>query len=92
MRQRSRTEIIADILQVLANGGATRTRVMYGSYLTFGEATDYLQYLVGRNLISFEEALMSYVLTSRGAELLDAFEGITNLIAIAPFDRVGASF
>ena len=65
---------------------------MYGSFLSFAEVTDYLRYLVERNLISFEEEKMRYVLTSRGMELLDAFEGITNLVTIAPFDRVGASF
>jgi predicted transcriptional regulator len=92
LRHRSRTEIIADILQTLANGASTKTRVMYGAFLSFGEVSDYLSYLVEKDLVSFDDAKMRYGLTSRGAELLDAFEGITNLVAIAPFDRVGASF
>jgi predicted transcriptional regulator len=92
LRNRSRSEIIADILQTLANGGAKKTKVMYGAFLSFGQVTDYLHYLVDRNLILFDEARRRYLITRRGMELLDAFEGMTNLVDIAPFDRVGASF
>jgi predicted transcriptional regulator len=92
LRHRSKSEIIADILQTLANGGATQTRIMYGVFLSFSEATDHLHYLTERNLVSFDGTRKRYVITSKGMELLDAFEGTANLVEIAPFDRVGASF
>jgi predicted transcriptional regulator len=92
MIHRSRTEIIASVLQTLANGGATRAEVMYGSFLTFEQATDHLSYLAERNLISCNARTSRYSLTKRGMELLDLSEGTANLVAIAPFDKVGASF
>jgi predicted transcriptional regulator len=92
LKKRTRSEIIADILLTLANGAATRTRVMYNVFLTFEQVTDYLHYLLDRSLIEFDQGAKLYRITTRGMELLDACEGASNLTQIAPFDRVGASF
>ena len=92
VRQRGRTEIIADILGALTKKAATTTEVMYGTILTFEQASSYLRYLVERNLVSLNKGTKLYTITGKGAELLDVSEGVANLVAIAPFDKVGASF
>jgi len=92
MKSRGRTEIIADILQALANGGATKTKIMYGAFLSFEQADDYLRYLAERELVHFDEASRRFTITRRGMKLLDVSEGTANLVALAPFDKVGASF
>jgi predicted transcriptional regulator len=92
MKSRTRTEVIADILRTAANGEATTTQVMYSSFLSYAQALDFLNYLVERNLLNFEKDTRNYCLTDKGSELLEKYEGISNLIALAPFDRIGASF
>ena len=41
MKNRSRTEIVAMILDS-ANGGATKTKIMYSAFLSFDQLTEYL--------------------------------------------------
>jgi len=89
---RGRTEIIADILGALTQGEATTTEMMYGTYLTFDQASSYLRYMVERDLVSLDAGTKLYAITKKGAELLDISEGVANLVAIAPFDKIGASY
>ncbi|MBV9667077.1 MAG: hypothetical protein JO327_02995, partial [Nitrososphaeraceae archaeon] len=42
MKNRSRTEIIASILQVISKRGSTRTKIMYGAFLSYTQLNDYL--------------------------------------------------
>ena len=42
MKYRSRTEIVAMILEA-ANGGATKTRIMYKAFLSYAQLREYLQ-------------------------------------------------
>jgi len=92
LNSRSRTEIIANILVSLSRGNKTRTEVMHDAFLSFAQATDYLSYLMDKDLATLETRRKCYVLTERGRCLIDSFEGMWNLVEIAPFDKVGASF
>jgi predicted transcriptional regulator len=92
LRYRSRTEIIADILRDLCRGDATKTEIMHDTFLNISQAQDFLGYLVDRGLVGFDRMSSRYRLSGRGMELLDLSEGFGNLIELAPFDRVGASF
>ena len=65
---------------------------MHGTFTSFDQARNYLGYLVERNLVSFDAGTRHYAITDRGEELLDISEGLANLVAIAPFDKVGAAF
>ena len=81
MKYRSRTDIIAMILQA-ATGGATKTRIMYSAYLSYAQVKEYLSFLIERNLIIYEEGTQLYKLTDRGLHLLRAYEGISDMIAL----------
>ena len=81
MKYRSRTDIIAMILQAAA-GGATKTRIMYGAYLSYTQVKEYLAFLTERNLILYEQGSGLYKLSERGLELLRAYEGISDMISL----------
>jgi predicted transcriptional regulator len=81
MKYRSRTDIIAMILQA-ATSGATKTRIMYSAYLSYAQVKEYLSFLIERNLIVYEEGTQLYKLSDRGLQLLRAYEGISDMITL----------
>jgi predicted transcriptional regulator len=81
MKYRSRTDIIAMILQA-ATRGATKTRIMYSAYLSYAQVKEYLSFLIERNLIWYEQGSGLYKLSERGLQLLKAYEGISDMITL----------
>lgn len=81
MKYRSRTDIIAMILRAAVNG-ATKTRIMYGAYLSYAQVKEYLGFLTEKNLISYEEGTGLYRLTEDGVTLLRTYEGISDMISV----------
>ena len=81
MKYRSRTDIIAMILRAAING-ASKTRIMYGAYLSYAQVKEYLSFLIEKNLISYEEGTGIYKLTENGMKLLWSYEGITDMISV----------
>ena len=71
MQYRSRTDIISAMLRV-ANKGATKTRMMYGAYLSSAQLKEYVEFLTARNLIRRDEATTLYWLTEQGMKFLRA--------------------
>jgi predicted transcriptional regulator len=71
MKYRSRSEIVRSILEA-ANGGegASRTRLMYKSYLAYNQLKDYLAHLQENNLIDYEVGMRCYRITEKGIQLL----------------------
>jgi predicted transcriptional regulator len=53
MKYRSRSEIVALILEA-ANGGATRTKIMYKAFLSFVHLKGYLSVLLENELIEYD--------------------------------------
>jgi predicted transcriptional regulator len=78
MKYRSRTDIIAVILQASANG-ATKTRLMYGAYLSYAQIKEYLEYLTERQMIAFEAGTRAYTLTDLGLRFLKAYHEISEI-------------
>ena len=52
MGNRSRTEIVAMILDA-ANGGETKTKIMYFAFLSYNQVNEYLSILIENNLIEY---------------------------------------
>ena len=50
MGNRSLTEIVSNILDA-ANGGVTKTKIMYKAYLSYNQLREYLSVLIENNLI-----------------------------------------
>ena len=52
MGNRSWTEIVSNILDA-ANGGVTKTKIMYKAYLSYNQLREYLSVLIENNLIEY---------------------------------------
>jgi predicted transcriptional regulator len=81
MKYRSRSEIIAMILQA-ANNGATKTRIMYGAYLSYAQVKEYLEFLQGKELLMYEQGTQLYRLTEKGMHFLRAFDQISDMMSV----------
>ena len=49
MGNRSRTEIVAMILDVANEGGETKTKIMYFIFLSYNQLNEYLSILIENN-------------------------------------------
>ena len=65
MKYRSRTEIVAMILEA-ANGGTTKTKIMYKAFLSYNQLREYLSVLIENDLIEYLEGSPIYKTTEKG--------------------------
>ncbi len=79
MKYRSRTDIVSQILEA-ANGGATKTKIMYKAYLSYAQLKEYLSVLVENGLLEFEKGTQTYKTTSKGIQFLKTYSQIGGLI------------
>lgn len=82
MKYRSRFEIASSILNVALTGNATKTRLMYGSFLSFAQINEYLAFLLANMLITRNEESRTYTLTEKGMRFLHIYEDLTKLIPL----------
>jgi predicted transcriptional regulator len=54
MKYRSRTDITAQILEA-ANGGVTKTKIMYKAFLSYAQLKEYLAVLIENGLLEYVE-------------------------------------
>jgi predicted transcriptional regulator len=69
MKYRSRTEIVSNILNA-ANGGATKTKIMYRAFLSYSQLKEYLSVMVKNNLLESQEGTQTYKTTEKGLSFL----------------------
>src|SRR5437899_12021156 len=82
LKYRSRIDIIARILQA-SMGGATKTHLMYGAYLSFAQIKEYLEFLQVKELIRYEAVPQHYKLTEKGLQFLHVYDQISDLVSVA---------
>jgi predicted transcriptional regulator len=79
MKNRSRTEIVSDILNS-ANGGATKSKIMYKAFLSYGQLKEYLSVLIENNLIEYLDGTQVYKTTEKGLYFLKKYEELQELL------------
>jgi len=80
MKYRSRTEITVLILEA-ANGGATKTKIMYKSFLSYAQLKEYFTMLIENGLIEYEEKISNmYRTTEKGLRLLKIYNQIEEIV------------
>ena len=82
MKYRGRTEILGNILDA-ANGGATKTKIMYFVFLSYNQLKEYLSVLVENNLIEYLEGANKYKTTEKGLFFLKMHNQIGELLHIS---------
>ncbi|HEY6658374.1 MAG TPA: winged helix-turn-helix domain-containing protein [Nitrososphaeraceae archaeon] len=78
---RSRTEIVAMILNA-ANGGASKTKIMYSAFLSYTQLKEYLSVLIENNLIEYSEGSHEFRTTETGLYFLKMHNEIGDLLLI----------
>jgi predicted transcriptional regulator len=79
MKYRSRTEIVGNILEA-ANGGATKTKIMYKAFLSYGQLKEYLSVLIENNLIEYRDGTHKFKTTEKGLNYLKMHNEIGELL------------
>ena len=79
MKNRSRTEIVGNILDA-ANGGATKTKIMYISFLSYNQLKEYLSVLIENNLIEYLEGTRTFKTTEKGINFVKMHNAIGELL------------
>jgi predicted transcriptional regulator len=74
-RHRSRTDMIAAVLEA-ASGGSNFTRIMFTSYMSYQQCTEYIDLVKKRELLSFDKNSRTYATTQKGRQFLGMYEKI----------------
>ena len=79
MGNRSRTEIVTMILDA-ANGGETKTKIMYFAFLSYNQLNEYLSILIENNLLEYLDGTRTFKTTEKGLHFLKIHNEIKKLL------------
>ena len=79
MKYRSRTEIVGNILDA-ANGGATKTKIMYKAFISYVQLKEYLSVLIENNLLEYIDGTHKFKTTEKGLNYLKMHNEIGELL------------
>ena len=85
MRHRSRTEIVARILEIVnegdkfGNGGVSKTKIMYKVSLRYAQLQEYLTVLTESDLLSYDAQTRTFKAAEKGLIFLKAHIQINQL-------------
>lgn len=80
MTNRTRIEIISQILEI-ANGGVTcKTRIMYKANLSYSQLKEYLRTLSDKDLLSYDLDTRTFKTTERGLRFLKTYSHLNDII------------
>src|ERR687896_1886768 len=79
MKYRSRTELASNILEA-ANGGATKTKIMYKAFLSYAQLKEYLAMLTENSLLLRDGGI--YKPTSKGIGFLQTTRQLNGLLEV----------
>lgn len=80
MKYRSRTDITGQILEA-ANGGVTKTKIMYKAFLSYAQLKEYLSVLIANGLVEYIEVEQIYKTTDKGNRFLKIYNQIGEYVA-----------
>src|SRR5690348_6917561 len=87
MKYRSRTEIVAMILEI-ASQGATKTKIMYKAYLSYSQLNQYMSFLIENKLIECKPGSELYTLTEKGRRLEHVCKELDDMIPLKRTNEV----
>ena len=83
LTSRSKTEIISQMLgavsaaaaanDTVVGGGATKTQIMYKSFISFRQLNRYLSLLLENKLLVYDEKTTKYKITTKGLNFLKVY-------------------
>lgn len=82
MKNRSRLEIIAMILETIGDSGAIQAKIMYKVYLSFLQMKEYLSQIMQHGLIIYDDRAQIYKITDKGRRFLALYKQMTESITM----------
>ena len=82
MKNRSRLEIIAMILETVGESGAIQAKIMYKVYLSFLQMKEYLSQIMQHGLIVYDDRAQIYRITDKGRRFLALYKQMTESITM----------
>ncbi|HET9806977.1 MAG TPA: winged helix-turn-helix domain-containing protein [Nitrososphaeraceae archaeon] len=79
MGNKSRTEIVAMILDAANKGGTTKTKIMYTAFLSYNQLKEYLSILIENNLLEYLDGTQTFSLQKKGLNFLKMHNEIAEL-------------
>ena len=79
MKYRSRTDITSQILES-ANGGSTKTKIMYKAFLSYAQLQDYLAVLIENGLLEHNHEDQIYKTTDKGTRFLKVYNQLSDYV------------
>jgi predicted transcriptional regulator len=79
MGSRSRTEIVGNILDP-ANGGETKTKIMYFAFLSYNQLNEYLSILIENNLLEYLDGTHKFKTTEKGLNYLKMYSEMKKFV------------
>lgn len=80
MKYRSRTEIVSEILELAKGEGMSKTKIMYGAYLSFSQLKEYLNLLLYNGMLTYNKGTNKYRTTQKGMDFLKAHQYIDDML------------
>jgi predicted transcriptional regulator len=80
MGNRSRTEIVAMILDAANGGGETKTKIMYFAFLSYNQLKEYLSILIENNLIEYFDGIHKFKTIEKGLFFLKMHSEIGRIV------------
>ncbi|HEU4822923.1 MAG TPA: winged helix-turn-helix domain-containing protein [Nitrososphaeraceae archaeon] len=86
---RSRSEIASQILETAKNGsdyssngggGATKTRMMYNTFLSHDQLKEFITVLIESDLLSYDSTMHKFKTTEIGITFLQAYKQIDHML------------
>lgn len=81
MKYRSSLDIISTVLKIVLTPEATKTKVMYGSSLSYNQTVEYLDLLLSKEIIEFDDETHYYRITEKGIDLLRKSNELLSMIS-----------
>jgi len=82
MKYRSRIDIVGLMLKA-ANGGATKTKIMYKAFLSYAQLKEYLTVLLQNDLLEYEGGKQNFRTTEKGLRLLQMRNQCDEIMSVA---------
>ena len=84
LKHRSRSEIIASILEVTNGNKVRRTEIQYKTYLSYSILTEYLMHLIQCDLLEYIEGERAFKTTAKGMQVLMTYNKMEELFVKSP--------
>ncbi len=84
MTNRSKIEIMSEILKHANGDGATHTKITYSAFLSYSQVKAYLRVLTQNDLLSYDFNTRIFRTTEKGLSFIEAYNQMESMMKALP--------